>query len=223
MREHSNSIITSLHAKIRHIDSCANKMLNTGESDDAKIRENAAAIRDTAQEAATAIERFFSAEYSDTKQPLVDINETLREAVSAFFTQENSIVTNLSLKLSEPLPPVAGDKEQLRELLDTVFMFPESISQPQSKLKIFSRIETLDTVQCRDIPDAVPGKYVLIKVLHKKTETDQNTLVTGISETRLTRIHLIAHNHKGFIDISNRFEKWYQIKLFIPAEMPYEN
>ncbi|MDP8219214.1 MAG: PAS domain S-box protein [Candidatus Theseobacter exili] len=222
MRDHVSNMLSDFHSLLRQVHEYA-KQIRNGLMEDDALTEYARNIINMTQEASSTIEKHFFTDHSIKKHKPVRINEILKETVSSFIKEGTGSMTNLSMKLFEPLPSVLGEEDQLREIFYATCAATEYISQKNSELRIYSRIENLDEMKCREISEAVPGKYILVKILHKKLDVQKDQTITGIEKMDLSRICWILQNHKGYIDISNRFEKWFQIKIFIPVGFCHED
>jgi PAS domain S-box-containing protein len=166
----------------------------------------------------------FARKHSITPKRL-DINECLRSAESTLrrTAGENILFT---LSLGEALRPGHFDPTQLDQVLMNLTINARDAMPHGGSLIIGTANASVTAEECRGIPLAEPGEYVVLTVKDDGTGMDEPTrnnafepfFTTKLKGTGLglATVYGIVSQHGGFIDLQSAPDKGTSIKIYIP-------
>jgi PAS domain S-box-containing protein len=169
--------------------------------------------------------------FSRKQEPIfrpLDLNRTIT-GLSKMLERLISEEIEIELNLDKNLSAINGDKGQIEQVITNLSVNARDAMEDTGKLIIRTKSINIENTESVEIPNANPGKYVVLEVEDNGTGMDKATLDkifepfyttkevgegTGMG---LSVVHGIIKNHKGWIDVDSQPGYGTVFKIFLPA------
>ena len=166
------------------------------------------------------------------RQHLERRNMDLNETIAEIFKLIERIIgedIKVSIKYAEDLSTVFADRGQIEQVIMNLSVNARDAMPQGGSLSIETSSIELDEYYCRQYPDFVPGKYVLLTVSDGGCGMDEETQArifepffttkdvhkgTGLG---LSMVYGIVKQHDGYINVYSELGHGTTFKVFLPA------